>query len=486
MNKVDKQITLHQTRGYRVLWVAVLSLLMILLLAQALAAQEPAAEPPDLSGSYKEVDLDRVEPSSQLHYTIVLSNNGGSLASGVVLTDELPTALAYETGTLAVDGGGTWGEHNGVITWTGGVNVGAPVVVSFDAVVSDSLTAGEFVTNTATITGTGEYLLRQVVTEIISETVGGTVYLPLIAKSPRPPTLNPVSHPSSSNTWTVSWSWDGIGVPDYVLQESQSADFGSAITYDMGSATSKLISHVPSFNNRYYYRVQVVVNGIASGWSGVRSVAGGYEDSFNSSSSGWAIRRQDTDDINNGSWYENGGFVLSIGGRWDYAIASPLAVAPSPPYRISTRVKWLENPDNLHSYGLIFGGDWNGQACPNADYSSCFNHYYRLNVVWHGPDTSMLVQLKRIDYHDPDSNAGGGVTLIDYFDAAVKPQNEGNVWMIEVQANGTIKLYVNGNLLRTVTDSTYVNNPYFGVFASSNEYLGSRPWFDWYKVEGVD
>ncbi len=474
--------SLRRARGLRVLAVGLMSLLMVALMSYALGAQELTAGPPDLGGSSKGVDRESAEPGDRLHYSIVLSNSGTSLAAGVVVTDALSSELTYVAQTLAVVGGGLYGESNGVITWTGGVNVGSPIMISFDATLSDTLAPGHLVTNTVAITGTGALLVRTAVTEIISETAGTSVFLPMVSRAPSPPTLNPIPFPDGSNQWTVSWSWNGAAAPHYELQEATRPDFVSAVSYDMGSTTSKAFSHAPSFANTFYYRVRVTVSGMTSQWSNIESVTGTYLDEFDSSSSGWAIRRQDTDDVNNGIWYSGGNLVVSVGGRWDYAIASPLAKAPALPYRIKTWVKWDE-PDNLHSYGLIFGGDWDGRACPNSDYSSCFNHYYRLNIVWHGAPSSVWVQLKRIDYHDPIDNGGGGVTLWGYKDVSVPNPQGWNEWTVEVLATGTIKVYVNGNLAITVTDSMYINDPYFGVFASADEYLGSRPWFGWYRVE---
>ncbi len=480
---MDELASLRREKGLRVLAVGLMSLLMVVLLVQALSAQESLPVGADLSGSSKSVNRDSASPGARLRYTIVLSNSGDQLASNVVMTDALPAELSY-AGTLTVLGGGLWGENNGVITWTGGVNVDSQVEISFDALVSDSLTAGDLVTNTAVITGSGELLLRNAVTEIVSETL---TYMPVFRKDLPPPTLLAIPFPTTSNQWTVSWTWNRDDVPDYELQESQSADFASAVTYDMGTSTSKLIDHSGTFNHEYYYRVRVSAGGATSGWSAPRSLIG-YFDPFSSSSSGWAIRRQDTDDTDNDSWYQDGMFVLEVGGRWDYALASPLAPAPALPYRIKTNV-WLHEPDNLNSYGIIFGGDWDGRTCPNADYSSCFNHYYRLNVIWHGAPDSYWVQLKRIDYHTEDTNAGKGVTLWGYEDVEVGEGHDPdgwNEWTIDVRADGYIAVYVNGNFVFAVRDDTYVKNPYFGVFASADEYCCARPFFGSYSIEPLE
>ena len=142
-----------------------------------------------------------------------------------------------------------------------------------------------------------------------------------------------------------------------------------------------------------------------------------------------------------------------------------------------------DGPDNLQSYGIIWGGDWNGQPCPNADYSSCFNHYYRLNIIYFGDNAKALrIQLKRIDYHDPKDNAGRGTSLIDYTDIDVGDPSGWNIWEVAYELDGTIRISVNGKVVKTNKDSTLVNEPYFGVFASSDEYAGTAATFDYYVV----
>ena len=254
--------------------------------------------------------------------------------------------------------------------------------------------------------------------------------------------------------------------------------------YDVGNVTTYDFQKSISTENYFCYRVRALTANYYSNWSNVECVAGNYYDDFSSSSSGWDIRRQDTDDIENYNYYENGNYVLEIDGRWDYGLAAPLKPAPTPPYSIKTRVR-LESADNLNSYGLIFGGDWNGQPCPNADYSSCFNHYYRLNIVWFGSVEYMKLELKRIDYHDPNSNSGRGVELIPFSDIKVgSPTSGWKEWEVKVFPDGTIQVFLGDTLVGQAVDATYVNDyPYFGVFASSNEYLGAEPWFDWYSVE---
>jgi hypothetical protein len=107
-------------------------------------------------------------------------------------------------------------------------------------------------------------------------------------------------------------------------------------------------------------------------------------------------------------------------------------------------------------------------------------------LIWFGGPTQLRLQLKRIDFHYPEDNGGGGETLIPFTDVNVQAPPEGpQTWRIDVAANGKIRIYVNDNLLREVRDELYITSPYFGVFAATNEYSGAEPWYDYYKVVGL-
>ena len=201
------------------------------------------------------------------------------------------------------------------------------------------------------------------------------------------------------------------------------------------------------------------------------------------------MRRQDTDHIENQTRYENGEYVHEMDSSWDYLISSPLAQIPAPPYRIEMRARHVE-PGNLNSYGMVFGGDWDGQQpCPYPDFSSCFNNYYRLNIIWYGDDVSnpvLRVILKRIDFHDPRNNHGRGDVIIDQINANVNyPPSSHQNWAVEVYQNGAIKVFVNGNFVAQTVDSTYINRPYFGSFSSTDEYAGLEAHFDWFEVTAL-
>ncbi|MCA9995086.1 MAG: hypothetical protein KDE56_05030 [Anaerolineales bacterium] len=310
-----------------------------------------------------------------------------------------------------------------------------------------------------------------------------STYLPIAFKAVPTPILQPLTRSSSENSWTATWNQPASDITRYEVREAPNTNFESPLFYNT-TETNYAFSTPASINNSYCYQVRAIANEIPSIWSNTRCIVGDYYDDFSSGNSGWAIRRQDTDDVDNSAFYENGEFALKLRGRWDYAIASPLAEAPTGAYRLETRVRFDSSVDNLHAYGIIFGGDWNGLACPTDHYWTCFNQYYRLLVIWHGSPDTLRVNLKRIDSHDPEDNAGRGITLVDYKEVSMNP-NDWNTWAVEVHDNGDIVVLVNGRVWATVNDSTYLANRYFGVFAASDEYLGAEPHFDHYGLTHI-
>jgi uncharacterized repeat protein (TIGR01451 family) len=460
-----------------------LAALMILTVFQTIIAQEGREMPADLSGSTKAVNNSTATPGSLLQYTIVLSNSGDLPAAGVKLTDTLVTGLTYNPGSLSVNGGGLFGEDNGVITWTGSVNNSAEIILTFKAVLDNGLDGGELITNTAEINYNSATIERTVVTTIITDSAA---FLPIVYRSVPVPTLqlNGIGRPNANNAWTVSWSVSNeTYIDSYQLQEANHPSFTNPTTIDVPVGTTSILrAKALSINNLYYYRVRAVGDFGITDWSNIQQVRGGYRDDFNDPASGWEMRRQDTDTVINDSFYRDGHFVLEMDSSYDYQIGGPMSPGPAVPYAIESQIR-LVGVDNLHSYGLIFGGDWNGQECPNDDYSSCFNVYYRLNVIWSGNlDNQLTIQLKRIDFHD-GNNVGRGPDLIPAKTVNVNSPAEGyQIWRVFVYADGLIQITVNNNLVGEVYDTMYINNPYFAAFSSTDEYNGLEAEFDYYQV----
>lgn len=477
-------------RGRPLLISAVFAAFLLAIVWQTLSAQEIDPRPPDLTSSEKSVNRSQARAGAMLSYNIEISNEGTDPAPAVTMTDSLPAGLQLVTETVNVTGGGVYTYSGNTLTWSGAVNNGVSILISFNAQLSDTLAAGTWITNTAHITGTGVLIAPAAGTEIVEDT-DTDIYLPVwFNPIPEPPvpSLAPLGETNINNEWTLSWSVsDNRFVDGYTIEESHNPDFSNPSVIEV-TETSRSFNHPPSPHNSYYYRVRSHGPAGISDWSQTRMIIGNYRDNFDSDGSGWAMRRHDFDDTNNHSRYENGHFVMKIGGRWDYGVGGPMAMAPSAPFAIETRVR-MEDADNLNSYGIVWGADWNGDTCSyEPQYTNnCFNHYYRLNIVWFGNPIFMHYELKRIDSHNPTSNTGSGPALINYNEVRVMDPSDGyQVWRVEHHANGDIRVFVNGREVGAVNDSTYLGHRHFGVFASSDEYLGSEPHYDWYSVTSLN
>jgi len=320
-------------------------------------------------------------------------------------------------------------------------------------------------------------------------------YLPHIYKRyppvPYAPTLNDINNTDEDGNYTVSWSYGYTDPPvdTYTLQEATDANFTDPTNYYPGSNTSQTFSD--KAGGTYYYRVQGNNEYGAGTWSNVKSAtvhSYSYHYDFSGSTMDpWPIRRtsywQGDQGAERVTWTEehDGTLYIIISDRWDFTIASPLEVAPSPPYVIETRVK-AHDPANLTAYGIIFGGN-GGSPCPAYRDTGCLTHYYRLEVIWDGGN--LKAGLKRIDYHEPESSEsrgkGRGADLIPYYYISGDPDGW-HTWKFVVKSNG-IDIYFDGAVFGSTGDSAYVNEPYFGIYASANEYKPAIGRFDYYYVD---
>ena len=166
-----------------------------------------------------------------------------------------------------------------------------------------------------------------------------------------------------------------------------------------------------------------------------------------------------------------------------FVMLSPLVQAKAPPYNIEVVAK-LKDPKDRQMYGIVFGGDWNGQPCTAPTPSSCFNRYYELRVQYRNFDGKQFqeMKLKRIDSHDANGEPIGP-TLIDW----VKGGNVGpDDWVeidIYVEADGTINLTWNGRYRAEKQDATLINQPYFGLMLITRENGGARVKYDYIKID---
>jgi len=461
-----------------------LSALSFIIIFVTLLAQADENTPADLSTSKMTVSRSEAFPGQQVKYRILVRNSGGAPAT-VIFTDTLPTGLAIVPNSLSMIGSRRpFQEDNGLITGSETIPGNEQLEITFRALVSDTIPVDTELSNTVEISGTGTLLTLQAPTIVISDSY---IYFPHVVQPLPIPSLSLIEPTNVNNQWTIGWSSIDISSTfQYELQEATNPAFSNSQSWMIDSAQlTRQIQHTPNWLNNYFYRVRVALNDRVGLWSNAILVAGNYEDSFGDSNSGWTMRREDTDTVNNSTFYENGHFVLRMKSSYDSLLGGPLKAAPAAPYRIETKVR-LTGQDNLHAYGIVFGGDWDGRTCPNSSFTSCFNTYYRLLAMWFGDNDELKMELKRIDYHDPVNGHGRGKTLISFRDVNVNKPSEGwQTWAIEVRPNGTIKVFVNGKMVGEAIDHMNILQPYFGTFATTNEYTGLKAEYDWYKVSSL-
>ncbi len=471
----------------------VLTLIFILLAAQVMNAAGDAA----LLSAAKTADRSTIVPAMNdtIQYTIVVSNTGDTIASNVIVTDTLDVNLNYVPGSVSSVGGtgGTASENSGVISWAGSLESNSRLTVTFQVTVANSLPVGQILTNTAEITGTGTLLLPSAATEVVSPMI---MYMPIIFKPFPQPTLT-VSRPNSANQWTASWNSVGANATSYELQESHDPNFGSLTSSSPGNIglnTSQNFAHSISINNVYYYRVRALGDGLIGPWSAVQKAIGGYRDDFDDAGSNWLIRRMsylEKTYVKYGTGSEAGNLIIIVDDKWDWLVASPLAPAPTVPYVIEYRSR-VHDPANEVSGGMSFGGDWNFDACPEYgnvyQTDNCFNHFYNFNYIYFGGIKLLHEQVDQLIWCP---NCGGsplkriGPTndignVISY-----DRRKEWHIYRVEVRADGAY-LYIDGIFKHHFSDTTYINDPYFGVFASTYEYKPSIWFYDYFQVTPLD
>ncbi len=500
----------------------VLAFMLTLFMVQALAAQdEGQPAPPQLSSDAagdeikdtigapadaaleldKTVDEDTASPGDTLNYTIVIDNTGDEAAFDVVLTDTLPIEVTMVPGSLSATGG-VWDEEDGFFTWAGDIMNQNSVEITFQAEVNGDVVAPTIITNVAEAVWDGNSYSDTAET-MVTEEGEPLMFLPITRSAPPAPPGQPAlsaTRPTFENEWLLAWTNPGGGVSSYEVQEALSPDFASPTTYTPGLNTSLEIQQPLTYYNEYYYRVRASGVGGAGPWSNVVNVTAAYRDDFDTSINNWAIRRttlieevQVFHEIRDG----NGLLILRVEDSWDWGIASPLVKAPAPPYVIEYRTQ-VANLGNLVSHGLAYGSDFPGPICPDwsslpgvYEHNLCFNHFYLNNVIFYGP---LKMQFERVDFLFWCPGCGGSPMKRlsnDYsswflIDPLGNASPEGwNTWKVEVRNTGLV-MFLNGQQFTTTSDTTWVNEPYFGAFGSTDEYSNSTTRWDYVEVRPLD
>ena len=223
-----------------------------------------------------------------------------------------------------------------------------------------------------------------------------------------------------------------------------------------------------------------------------------YRDDFTNSNSGWQMRRTDINSTNDWaiSYRSNAPqtLQLSIESANEYLLASPFVSAPNFPYSVETRAKFYDMHDQ-HAFGIVFGGDWDGfSACPTNNFSSCFNHFYWLVVRYRTGTTPRIeTELRYVNGFDASNQPNievvySWVNPADFPNINVNPA-DWTSWKVELRANNTVAIYINGNLMDTITDNNLSNRlsgrPLFGLMSSVSSSGDSRQQFDLYVVKRI-
>jgi uncharacterized repeat protein (TIGR01451 family) len=104
--------------------------------------------PPDLSTSTKQAAPALARFGETISYTILLRNTGGPATNTVRVTDTVPSALGYVTGSLAATSGSVDASSAPTLKWTG--------VISSSSIVSVTFAVTVVTTNTGVITNTAD------------------------------------------------------------------------------------------------------------------------------------------------------------------------------------------------------------------------------------------------------------------------------------------------------------------------------------------
>ena len=129
-----------------------------------------------LRGLRATVEPTRAKPGDTLNYTIRLENTGEVLPSARV-TSTLAAEVTSNHDLWAASG--TYAETGGVITWAGAVEAGAPVTITYSAVITAGLTAPTAIINPVLIDD-GQGNVEEL--QAISIVNGYPLYLPVVMK----------------------------------------------------------------------------------------------------------------------------------------------------------------------------------------------------------------------------------------------------------------------------------------------------------------
>lgn len=451
----------------------------------------------NLEESTKTASADEVGPQGVIQYTFSIVNSG-EVDIPAELTDPLPADVTYADHACPPVVTMSCQFSGGEFHWEGTVPAEDSVVVTLTVTMNDDVEPGTAVTNTAQLVSAEQELELSAEVTVVAPTASPIQFLPFtmygLQPEPGPVTLT-AGQPNSANTFNISWT-EALASSGYEIHESNDPNFATATPSIVGPITSLALTKPASPFNVYYYRVRSLIGPKVGPWSNVVTVVGAYYDDFNDTSTGWSMRRSTyREDVH--GFYENGKYIMQVLDRWDWGISSPLKPAPRVPYSIEFE-SLLVAPAPQLSFGMVFGGDWNGQTCPPGlsydewyKHDNCFNHFYNTNTIYYG---ALKLLFERVDSlvwcpqcdGSPMKRVGDNIT--DEFN---KVDPEGwNRYRIEVR-DDSIKVFAaaRGQPLAfqfEYKETRWIGSPYFGFFASTDEYSNSTWRFEFLEILPLD
>jgi uncharacterized repeat protein (TIGR01451 family) len=138
----------------------------------------------DLSMSTKTVTPTTARPGESVQFEIIVRNDGTTPTDGLVITDTIPAEIASisNLADVATNGLGSLSLPTAnELVWEGTLNASGLVRITFDAVLTDTLRAGDTVTNAVLIQDRAA-LITRTATLSITEKEKTTVFLPVIIR----------------------------------------------------------------------------------------------------------------------------------------------------------------------------------------------------------------------------------------------------------------------------------------------------------------
>jgi hypothetical protein len=220
-----------------------------------------------------------------------------------------------------------------------------------------------------------------------------------------------------------------------------------------------------------------------------------YEKNFTNNIDGWVDRRSTfgtafsiTHDGASDAGRQGFLNVLVNTDNSHYVIVSPLVQAKPVPYNIESYVKLRSPRETGDQYGFVFGGNYDPGAgdCRAPDVGVCFTQYYEMRVRFYYDEPAdkdrMEMKLKRIDSVDENNN-NQGEDLIEWTRVKDVDEDDFIEWDITYSSSGKISISANKLPVASVTDTTYINNPYFGVIVRTEDEADSEAKYDYIKVD---